>query len=82
MFKKLFACLLIGICLASFSGIVISEGANEHYVGTKQNKKYHYASCDVALISKAQNKNVFKSVKEARDAGYKPCKICKPPLKD
>jgi methylphosphotriester-DNA--protein-cysteine methyltransferase len=82
MFKKLFAGLLLGICLMSFSGIGISEGANEYYVGTKQNNKYHYASCDMSLMSKAKDKMVFKSVKEARAAGYKPCKICKPPLKD
>ena len=82
MLKKLFSGLLLGICLVSFSGIGISEGANEYYVGTKQNNRYHYASCDMALMSKTQNKKVFKSIKDARAAGYKPCRICRPPVKD
>lgn len=82
MVKKLFASLLLGIFLMSFSGVGFSEDINKYYVGTTKNNRYHYASCDMALKSKAKDKKVFKSIKEARDAGYKPCKICKPPLRD
>jgi methylphosphotriester-DNA--protein-cysteine methyltransferase len=31
---------------------------------------------------KPDNLVTFKSAKEAKGAGYVPCKVCKPPMKD
>ena len=80
MLKKLVVGMLLGICLLSFSGIVQSEGTV--YVGSKNSTKYHYTWCKWAQRIKPDNKVVFNSAKEAVDAGYVPCKVCKPPMKD
>lgn len=80
MFKKLVVGTLLGICLISFSGIVLSEGTV--YVGSKNSTKYHYTWCRWAQKINPNNKVIFNSAKEARDAGYIPCKVCKPPVKD
>lgn len=80
MFKKLVVGTLLGICLLSFSGIVQSEATV--YVGSKNSNKYHYTWCKWAQRVKPDNKVVFNSAKEALAAGYIPCKVCKPPVKD
>lgn len=48
------------------------------FVGSKNSNKYHY--CDCASAKKISSKNLvcFKSIEEAKDSGYIPCKICKP----
>ena len=52
------------------------------YVGSKNSNKYHYPTCRSAQRIKPGNLVTFSSAKEARDAGYVPCKICRPPLQD
>ena len=52
------------------------------YVGSKNSNKYHYPTCSAAQRIKPQNLVTFNSAKEAREAGYVPCKICRPPLED
>lgn len=80
MFKKFIAGILLGICLLSFSGIGQSE--RTIYVGSKKSNKYHYTWCKWAQKISLKNKVVFNSVKEAQAAGYVPCKVCKPPIKN
>jgi len=48
------------------------------FVGSKNSNKYH--SCDCTSAKKISSKNLvcFKSIEEAKDSGYIPCKICKP----
>jgi micrococcal nuclease len=48
------------------------------YWGSKNSNKYHNPSCKWAQKIKPENKRVFKTVKEAQDAGYVACKVCKP----
>jgi hypothetical protein len=52
------------------------------YVASRAAKKYHYPTCKWAQKIKSENKVVFNSATEARQAGYVPCKVCKPPERD
>ncbi len=51
----------------------------ERYMGAKNSTIYHLPTC--ALIRKVNplDRRMFNSVKKAVDAGYVPCKVCKPP---
>lgn len=51
----------------------------EKYVGSKNSNIYHRPTCVAAQRIKPANMRVFYSVKKAIDAGYVPCKICRPP---
>ncbi len=51
----------------------------ERYVGSKHSNKYHFPHCPSAKKIKPSNRRMFNSVKEAVDAGYVPCKGCRPP---
>ena len=63
--------------------VVATETPKEYkYVGSVKSKKYHYLTCKWAQKISPANRVYFKSAKEAREAGYVPCKICKPPLAD
>ena len=76
MFNKILAGFLLGLCLVSFSGTGFSE--DKEFVGNKRTKKYHYASCHLAQKIKPENLIDLKSPQEALEAGYVPCKVCKP----
>lgn len=56
-----------------------SEEATVKYIGSKSGKKYHYPDCRYGKKIKEENQVWFKSAKEAQEAGYEPCKVCKPP---
>ena len=49
------------------------------FVGSKNSDVYHYPSCSSAKKIKKENEIWFNSVEEAKSAGYRPCKVCKPP---
>ena len=51
------------------------------YVGSSKSNKYHYTWCRWAKKINDSNLVIFNSVEEARNAGYVPCKVCKPPAK-
>lgn len=74
--------LILIIALVVFSIVCLSIAADYKYVSSAKSKKYHYPSCKWALKIHPDNLVTFKSAKEALDAGYVPCKICKPPTKD
>jgi hypothetical protein len=52
------------------------------YIASNKAKKYHRPDCKWANRIKPENRVTFTSVKEARQAGYVPCKVCKPPSVD
>lgn len=81
MFKKLLAGLVVSLCLMSFSSVGLSQ-ESKVYVGSKNSTKYHYTWCKWAQKINPNNKVVFNSAQEAQSAGYIPCKVCKPPMKD
>jgi len=70
------------IVLIGFAFVVLSLAADYKYVGSAKSDKYHHPTCQWAQKIKAGNLVTFKTVKEAQDAGYVPCKVCKPPSKD
>jgi micrococcal nuclease len=51
----------------------------EKYIGSKKSKVYHLPHCTLAQKLISAESSVFNTVKEAVDAGYVPCKICRPP---
>ncbi len=48
------------------------------YVGNKNSKKFHRPTCKWAKRIKSSNVVVFKARKEAVEAKYIACKVCKP----
>jgi hypothetical protein len=52
------------------------------YVGSETSNKYHYPDCKWAKTIVPERLITFKSVKEAQEAGYKPCPTCKPPVSE
>lgn len=52
------------------------------YVGSKTSTKYHYPDCKWAKTIAPERLVTFKSVEEAKKAGYKQCPVCKPPISD
>ena len=81
MVKKLLAGLLLGVCLMSFSGVGVAQ-ESKNYVGSKNSTKYHYTYCRWAQKINPNNLVTFNSAAEAQKAGYIPCKVCKPPMRD
>jgi len=52
------------------------------YVASNKAKKYHRPDCKWIKRIKPENIVTFNSAKEAHQAGYVPCKVCKPPSGD
>lgn len=73
--KILLSMILVVILLF----VSLSIAAQYKYVGSAKSNKYHYRSCEWALKIHPDNLVTFKSAKEAFDAGYVPCKVCRPP---
>ena len=58
--------------------LLLSVALHAEVVGSKNSKKYHRPTCQWAQKIKPENKVVFKDAKEAKQAGYRACKVCKP----
>jgi len=56
-----------------------SESASGYFVGSVNSDVYHYSSCASAKRIKSANLISFNSVQDAKNAGYRPCKVCNPP---
>ena len=76
--KILLSMILVVILLF----VSLSIAAQYKYVGSAKSNKYHYPSCEWALKIHPENLVAFKSAKAALDAGYVPCKVCRPPTRD
>jgi methylphosphotriester-DNA--protein-cysteine methyltransferase len=70
------------LLICTFVATGILPAADYKYVGSKKSNKYHYPSCRWAEKIKPYNLVTFGSAKEAQEAGYVPCKVCKPSLQD
>jgi methylphosphotriester-DNA--protein-cysteine methyltransferase len=70
------------ILLEAFTVVCLSLGVDYKFVGSVKSNKYHYPTCRWALKIKSENLVTFESAKEALEAEYIPCKVCKPPAKD
>ena len=51
----------------------------EYYMGAKNSTIYHQPNCTLIRKVNPLDRKMFNSVKAAVNAGYLPCKICKPP---
>jgi len=80
--NKLRVLLLSLILLGVFAITSAADDPAPKYYGSTKSDKYHKASCRYVKKIEAENLVMFESVKEARDAGYIPCKVCMPPEKD
>jgi methylphosphotriester-DNA--protein-cysteine methyltransferase len=75
--------LLISIItMVAFSIVCLSIAADYKYVGSAKSNKYYYPNCEWAAKINPDNLVTFKSAKEALDARYVPCKVCRPPTRD
>jgi micrococcal nuclease len=55
-----------------------SSGSSAKYIGNRNTKKFHYATCTSVSQMNPANKVPFATREAAIAAGYVPCKICKP----
>ena len=58
---------------------VVEADVEGKFVGSTQSDKYHLPDCRHAESINPQNIISFGSVSEAKEAGYVPCGVCKPP---
>jgi micrococcal nuclease len=56
----------------------IPPSAESAYYGSARSNKYHVKACYWAKKIHAVNWVVFKDRQEAQNAGYVPCKVCRP----
>lgn len=82
MMKKKWGVAIAVALIVMFVASSFAEKENAKYYGSKKSDKYHRESCRYVKKIKAENLIEFHSVKEAREAGYIACKVCKPPIKD
>lgn len=54
-------------------------GSGVRYTGSDSTHIYCYPSCRHARRTMAKHEVRFSSAEEAHDAGYRPCRICRPP---
>ena len=73
--QRVFAVVIIGLVLASSIGV----DASDYFVGSKNSDVYHYPDCYWAGKIKPENLVYFDTAEDAINAGYRPCKVCKPP---
>lgn len=48
------------------------------YIGNKKTKVYHKINCRYVKTIKKSHMVYFKTKSQAKKAGYRPCKVCKP----
>lgn len=60
--------------------VFVTFAFGAEFWGSKNSNKYHYPTCRWAQKIKSSNLIKFSSPEEAVNAGYVPCKVCKPPL--
>ena len=64
------------------SAPAVEAEAPGKYVGSITSNKYHYPDCKWAKTIPLRKVLTFKSVREAKEKGYIPCPVCKPPASD
>src|SRR5215210_2653176 len=64
--------------LLKLEGVSPEEIAGSLYVATPTTGIVCHATCRNAKKIQPHNRRAFRSVREATDAGYRPCKVCRP----
>lgn len=49
------------------------------FIGSTKSNKYHFQNCRAVRLIKPKDQIWFSGSEDARNHGYKPCKICHPP---
>ncbi len=80
--KKKWVAVVAIVLIAAVASLTFAKDDAPEYRGSKKSDKYHYANCRYVKKIKKENIIEFCTVREARDAGYERCKVCKPPVKD
>jgi len=70
------------VSLALILATTLALAADAKYVRSAKSNKFHYQACTWSTRITPTNLVRFESAKEARAAGYVPCKVCKPPAQD
>lgn len=70
MKKALSLALLLTLAVPCF--------AEASYIGNCHSAIFHYEDCRFGSRTKEVNRVYFDTRDEAVDAGYRPCKVCKP----
>lgn len=55
-----------------------TKNVAEHYIGNRDDRTFHEPNCREAKKLTTANEVYFATRDEAIDAGYRPCKICRP----
>lgn len=69
--------VLVAMAVFMFATLAFSG----EFYASKHSNKYHYPGCRWARKIKPSNLIVFPSPEQAVKAGYRPCKVCMPPLR-
>jgi methylphosphotriester-DNA--protein-cysteine methyltransferase len=72
--------VLLSFLIISFILTNSVFAASSYYVGSAKSDVYHYPSCYWAGEIYPSNLISFDTPEDAIDAGYRPCKVCSPPL--
>lgn len=75
MKKKLFSLLSLILLIGMIAG---SVALGSDYIGNSNTGKFHYADCRWVQKMSENHKVYFESREDAIDAGYVPCKVCRP----
>ncbi len=59
--------------------VEVVEPVAAGYVGSILSDKYHRTRCRKGSQIPPENQVFFPSVADAKEAGYRPCRICRPP---
>ncbi len=68
-----------GLWSRSYPADDTTADAGGKYLGSKNSDVYHYPACKWAMKISTDNAIWFDSAVQARAAGYRPCRVCKPP---
>ncbi len=74
MLKRKFIVSIMLFLLLSSTAIALSSS----YIGASTTGKFHYLDCRWAEKIRADHRVHFSTREEAINAGYVPCKVCRP----
>jgi hypothetical protein len=72
--------LIAVLVLISSSFLVQGVKAQGQFVGSVNSDVYHYPSCTYAKRIHPENEIWFVDATDAQNHGYRPCKVCNPPV--
>ena len=77
--KKKWGAVVAIVLIAAVASLAFAQNDAPKYYGSTKSDKYHKEGCRYIEKIKDENLIIFRSVKEAQEADYVGCKVCKPP---